>query len=96
MSNKTKTLENTVVDRAQEIGAQAGFLMMAAAATLGMIEMPEHFNQRVVATAQPAFALVEEHGAGHDNAQRREREETGPHYTSYSVAQRTPGRSGRS
>jgi hypothetical protein len=94
VTSKIETLE-TNIDKAQEFAAQFGFLLMAAAATVGMMELPEHFNSRVATPGQPTLALVAERGAD-QNAQRREREETGPHYVSYSVSQRTPGRSGRS
>ena len=70
---------------------------MAAAATIGMLEMPEHPDKRVVVPHQPAFAFATENGGNNqqDNTLRREREEAGPHYISYSVAQRTPGRTGK-
>jgi hypothetical protein len=96
VSTKIETLEQNVTERAMEVAGQAGFLLMAAAATIGMMELPDHFDRRVVTPGQPAYAVVQERGGDQNNPLRREREETGPHYISYSIAQRTPGRSGRS
>ncbi len=93
MSAKTKT--NTLQDSVGTAAQQLGILLMTAATTLGMFELPEHPDKRIVlGQAKPAFAEVmpTENGG---NPLRREREETGPHYISYSVAQRTPGRTGK-
>lgn len=95
MSSKIEKIEINIAGKAQEIATRAGFLLMATAATIGLVELPEHFNTRVVAPGMPAVMLVAEQ-TGEHGPQRREREETGPHYISYSVTQRTPGRSGRS
>ena len=92
MSNKTK-IENSTVDQLGKIAGQAGLILMTAAVTLGMLELPEH-GSRIVLPNQPAPAG--ENGEEKSNPIRREKEETGPHYISYTVAQRTPGRSGRS
>lgn len=96
MSNKTKNTK-TSSDKLAELTQQAGVLLMTAAFTFGLVEMPEGHNTKVVVPNQPAFAVAQNGGGetGPDNNLRREREETGPHYTSYSVAQRTPGRMGK-
>lgn len=66
---------------------------MTAAATVGMLELPDHPNARIVVPSQPALVAVT---SGEDtNPLRREREETAPHHISYSETQRTPGRTGK-
>ena len=71
----------------------ASIALMAAATLMGVVEIPEHAN-RVNMQAQPAFAFAAEH-AENGSTLRREREETGPHYISYDLTQRTPARSGK-
>lgn len=95
MSTKTKN-DKTSKEVLGELSQQLGLVLMTAAVTFGMLEMPEH-STKVIVPNQPAFALAHENGGGDgaNNTLRREREETGPHYISYSVAQRTPGRHGR-
>lgn len=74
---------------------QAGLVLMTAAATIGMVELPEHPN-KVVVPNQPVFAVASDtYNNERDNPLRREREETAPHYISYNTSQRTPGRTGR-
>lgn len=68
---------------------------MSVAVTLGMLEMPDR-AARVVLPTRPVFAWANESSNQHDqNTLRRENEETEQHYISYSVAQRTPSRSGK-
>ncbi len=71
-------------------------MLMTAAVTLGMLELPDKGASKIVVPSQPAFELAgsnsEDSG---NNPLRREREEAGPHYVSYSVNQRTPSRSGK-
>ena len=67
---------------------------MTAAATVGMLELPEHPNSKIVTPSQPSFAMAIENSE-QTNPIRREREETAPHFISYNVTQRTPARSGR-
>lgn len=94
MSNKTKNTKTT----AEKLGAaalQGGIILMAAAATLGMLELPDRSSSRIVVVPnQPAFAMATP-GGGLNNPLQREREEISPHYISYSVVQRTAGRTGR-
>jgi hypothetical protein len=94
-NNKIKT--KTAADKLSQAGSQLGVMLMTAAVTLGMLELPEHPNSRVVVPGQPAFVFAENSGdANPNNPIRREREEeTGPHYISYSVAERTPSRTGK-
>lgn len=78
-----------------ELAQQAGILLMTAAVTVGMLELPNHGNNKIVVPNQPALALASENSNQElDNSARREREETAPHYINYSVTQRTPGRTG--
>lgn len=69
-----------------------GMIMMTLAATVGMVELPEQHAKAVTAPQAIVFA-TETPDSSH--TQRREREESGPHYVSYSAAMRTPGRTGR-
>jgi hypothetical protein len=92
--NKTKTAK--IQQRLADVAAQSGMLLMATAATIGMLELQEHpGDKRVAVPHQPSFAFAGETSHTGNDSQRREREEVGPHYVSYSVAQRTPGRAGR-
>lgn len=93
MLEKIKT--NTINKNLTEAAGHMGLIMMTAAATLGMIELPEHFNSRVVLIGQPAKALASELAGEASNPIRREREESPQHFVSYSIAQRTPPRSSR-
>ncbi len=95
MSTKTKKSSKTV-HNLTELSRQAGLLLMSAAVTVGMLELPDKGNSRIVVPNQPAFAWANENDASNNqNVLRRENEETEQHYISYSVAQRTPARSGR-
>ncbi len=80
-------------DKFNTVAMQAGLILMTAAATIGMVELPEHPN-KVAINMQPVFAVASDN-ASEPNPLRREREETAPHFISYSVTQRTPGRTGR-
>jgi hypothetical protein len=94
MSQKTKNIK-TKQDKLTEILQQSGLALMTVAATVGMVELPAHPEKRaVIVPNAPAYAVATDN-SGEQNPLRREREETGPHYISYSVAQRTPGRTGR-
>lgn len=96
MSTKTKKKTNTLpIDQLSEIAQQAGVVLMTAAVTLGMLELPEHGNSRIVLPNQPVLATAGENEGSRDNAIRREREETAPHFVSYSEVQRTASRSGK-
>lgn len=95
MSTKTKNTKNTS-EKLVELSQQAGLLLMTAAVTIGMVELPEHANNRVIVPNQPSFAFANNNGeANPNNPLRREGEESAPHYISYSTFQRTPGRTGK-
>jgi hypothetical protein len=91
-----------LTDTLNTVALQAGLVLMTAAATLGMIEIPEHATAAIV-PSQPAFAMAAapiNSGAEASHSQsanpiRREREENHPHHISYSTTQRTAPRTGR-
>ena len=95
MAHKTKI--NKTADVIKEAATNAGILLMTAAVTTGLMEMPNHPDRRVVVPNQPAVAMASQptDQPGQGSQLRREREEVGPHYVSYSVTQRTPGRTGK-
>ena len=91
--SKTNILNKTT-DNVSKFAAQTGLLLMTAAAVSGMIELPNHENSKIVLPNQPSFSFAEGGDEG-VNPLRREKEESAPHFISYSVYQRTPGRSGK-
>ncbi|MDB5170624.1 MAG: hypothetical protein JWO35_318 [Candidatus Saccharibacteria bacterium] len=95
MQTTTKTTTNNF--NIGEAAQHAGLVMMTLAATLGMVELPhESSNSKAMVNAQPAFVFAAENqSAGHENPQRRDKEEVHPHSASYSATQRTPGRTGK-
>lgn len=95
MNTKTKNINtlNNVTAQVASAAQNVGLVMMAAATTLGLVEVSDH-PMKVALNSQPVFAY-ENSGEQEINPVRREREEAGPHYVSYSVAQRTPGRTGK-
>lgn len=97
MSDKTKTSQ-TAAEKLTDAAMQTGLLLMTAAATVGMIELPHEQNNKVapIPATQPIFANpVPEANPDHNSTLRREREEPHPHYVSYNAAQRTAARAGR-
>ena len=95
MSTKNKKTQPKS-EQLLEAARQAGLVLMTAAVTLGMLELPDRPNSRIVLPSQPVFAWANDRGESNNNATlRRSSEETEQHYISYSVAQRTPARSGR-
>lgn len=79
----------------QHFAKQTGVIMMGVAMMVGLVEFSEHRNSKIAITAQPAFVFANEHNGLDGSAQRRERDESAPHYIGYSAFQRTPGRTGR-
>jgi hypothetical protein len=96
MVTKTK---NKTADAISDVAAKTGLLLMAAATTLGMVEMPNHNKEKIVLPMQASPAFAPALGGSENEVQasqmRREREEAGPHYVSYAVYQRTPSRTGK-
>ncbi len=93
MLAKTKKVKTTT-EKLGEVSQQIGILLMTTAATVGMLELPDHQGAKIVLPNQPIFAKVTEN-EDFANPLRREREESAPHYISYSEVQRTPSRSGK-
>jgi hypothetical protein len=95
MPIKTKKSKSSVGQLAI-LGKQAGILLMTAAATLGMLELPDHSNSRIIVPNQPVFAFAGQNENIKNPLQReRQEEEASPQFISYTVMQRTPGRTGR-
>lgn len=85
---------NLTINQLQKTSRQLGLVLMSTAAIAGLVELPEDTRSRAVVPSQPAFAFANEMAGDHQNPLRREKEEAGPHYVSYSAAMRTPGRTG--
>src|SRR5438309_873409 len=95
MPLKTK-IESNIFSRAHESAMNVGLVLMAVAATAGIIEVPHSEEKRALITHQPVFAFAgNQADNSFDHSQRRERDDIGPHYVSYSAFQRTPGRTGK-
>jgi hypothetical protein len=92
MSKQTNKKDKTNLT---EIARNTGLIIMTMAATAGLVEMPEQHEKRAILTTQPVYAFGGPQSNEDSNPLRREREEAGPHYISYGIAQRTPGRTGR-
>jgi len=94
--SKTKS-QKSIFDQISPIAQQAGLIVMTAAATIGMLEMPDHTGSKIIVPNQPAFAFAGENQLNDEqnNPMRREKEDVESHYISYSVAQRTPARAGK-
>ena len=84
-------IKNNNLKRLTTAIEQVGFTLMTIAAVAGMIEVQDRPLRTAVVS--PVFAFANE-GSG-SNPERREREEAGPHYVSFSAFQRTPGRTGK-
>lgn len=93
MSTKTK-IENSPINQLGKVAGQAGLILMTAAVTLGMVELPDHTNSKIILPTQPSFAFAGENEEA-NNPARREEEESAPHFISYSEVQRTAARSGK-
>jgi hypothetical protein len=91
--SKTK-IENSTIDQLGKIAGQAGLILMTAAVTLGMLDLPDHPAAKIILPNQPAFVFAADNEEA-NNPVRREREESAPHYISYSESQRTASRSGK-
>lgn len=92
--SKNKGALQKSANNLSQVAQQAGLMIMAAAATFGMLEAPADTDKRIVVPNQPVFAFANE-DEELNNPIKREQQETGPQYISYSVSQRTPARSGR-
>ena len=91
---QNKNIIESSADHLTAIAGQAGLMLMTLATITGMVELPNHPNSRIIVPGQVSFAAANINEAL-NNPLRREREESAPHYISYSVNQRTPSRSGK-
>ena len=92
MSIKNK--QTSVTQKLHTLGTHASVLLMAAATTVGVMDMQEHKGIKVIVPNQPTFAYETENTES-NNPVQREREEVAPHYISYDTSQRTPSRHGK-
>jgi len=81
MPAKTKMLDD-LQDRLTTGVQILGFGLMATAAVVGTVDLPSDDKKVIIPR-------------DNHNQLRREREETAPHFISYSEIQRTPGRAGK-
>lgn len=96
--SKTQTdIQKTASVALSQIATSTGVLLMTAATTLGLVDVPAHPDKRAIVPNQPAFSFANDTAQqeAEGNQLRREREETGPHYVSYGISQRTPSRTGK-
>ena len=89
----SQTNINNNITNITAAASKLGLAMMAVATMAGLVEVPEHGIKKAVLSSQPIFAFAQQ--SRDTNPLRREREEAGPHYVSYSAFQRTPGRTGK-
>jgi len=90
LKNKKLTFKQKLLN----MGTQTSVVLMAAATTVGVMDMQDHARVKVIVPNQPTFAYETENTAN-NNAIQREREESAPHYISYNTFQRTPSRHGK-
>lgn len=67
---------------------------MAVATAVSGLDIHNHSKAQAVLLNRPVTVFQEENN-NDQNSVRRERDETAPHYISYSETQRTPSRSSR-
>ena len=92
MSIKNKN--QSLTQKLAALGTQASVALMAAATTVGVMDMQDHQRVKVIVPNQVTFAYETENTES-NNPIQREREEVAPHYINYSVVQRTPSRHGK-
>jgi hypothetical protein len=89
-----KNKKQSLAQKLATLGTQASVVLMAAATTVGVMDMQDHQRIKVVVPNQPTFAY-ETNNTETNNPIQREREESAPHYISYNTSQRTPSRHGK-
>lgn len=92
--NKTKIMQN-ITEQLTTSAANLGLALMSVAVITGLVEIPENDRARAVLPIKAELAPAPAAAENAESTLRREKEESGPHYVSYNVAQRTPGRSAR-
>jgi hypothetical protein len=93
MVTKTKN-KISYEQKAKTAAANVGIVILSAATTLGMIDLPDHLRGQVLTPITPAFNFAN-FSNDKNNPVRRDSEDSAPQYVSYSVNQRTVARSGR-
>ena len=78
----------------KKISSHLGIFLMTAATAISGLDLAGHTKVQVALLSRPATVLQEEN-INDINSLRRERDETAPHYISYSETQRTPSRSSK-
>lgn len=92
--NKTNIMQ-TITEQLTTSAANLGLALMSIAVVTGLVEIPVHDKARAVLPIKAELAPAPAVAENAESTLRREKEESGPHYVSYSVAQRTPARSAR-
>ena len=94
MKSKTKT-EN-LSEKLNRLSSGIGIAVLSLASTYGMVDLPAHARAQILSPARPVFAYANNNYiSGKNNPIQKTREETEQNYVSYSVIQRTPGRSSK-
>lgn len=102
--SKNKNLLDKTTDAVQDMAGDAvqaaqnlGMVAMTTAALISMVAHDE--TKKIVIPTQPVFTFADDSNLNaQNNPIRREKEnneESGAHYVSYNVNQRTPARSGK-
>lgn len=91
---KTKTVIKSSSESISSLASQLGILLMSVAAVTGMLELQDHPTNRIIIPGQPNLAMANELNELNSPI-RREREDSSPHYISYTVAQRTHSRAAK-
>jgi len=95
VSNQNKNGLN-LTDLASSAVQHLGISAMAVATTVGMLQLGDKPNSKIVIPGQPAFVLADELNNEMNNPVRREKEEeTAAHSLSFTVVQRTASRAGK-
>jgi hypothetical protein len=93
MSKNINTIQKVLFSIDKTI-QYAGMTAMAMAALVSMVDLPGRPEGKLAVVGQPSFAFAN-FSQSSENPLRREREESAPHFISYSESQRTPSRSGK-
>jgi len=93
---KIKTVEKLLSDEAQQFAAQAGLILMASAAVLGMVELSDGREKVILTRPSAVFAPINNQiGQGTDTQRREKEEEASSHYVTYGTAIKTPSHTGK-
>ncbi|HEY4964002.1 MAG TPA: hypothetical protein VIH90_04870 [Candidatus Saccharimonadales bacterium] len=89
MFDKIKNLKIT-----DKVALDVGTTLMAMATVVGMLELSTHSINKAILPLQPVY-VANHSSSDFNNPMRREKEESGTIYVSYSESQRTPSRAGK-